>query len=297
MKLPSPCRDLPSLLTHVVLPSLSLVAFSIARDVPRNVRDFYDTVRSQGSCSRKLVTSFYSSETGTNSFAYCGDHLDTQRVLYIQGRQGALANMDIDCDGRHGGVLDDGRCSASRSPDRQSTTAFRATIAGYDVPGVPDLNPYVHPYVVFGNTGRKPGWPNFDPTAYGIRPLSVMAVVCGDQLVYGVWGDMNGDDGPKPMVGEVSLSLATACGGPRMSGSEGLDEEDVLYLAFVGYDAVPGAEGADWAAGNYAAFEKSIQAIGDQPVACVGSEAYRLVAYWGVVAIVAALASFWAVLG
>jgi hypothetical protein len=38
----------------------------------------------------------------------------------------------------------------------------------------------VHTFVVFGNDGTSP---SFDPEKYGIEPLSVMAVVCGNKLV------------------------------------------------------------------------------------------------------------------
>lgn len=30
---------------------------------------------------------------------------------------------------------------------------------------------------------------NFDPTKFGIQPLSVVAVVCGGKLTFGVWAD------------------------------------------------------------------------------------------------------------
>lgn len=46
--------------------------------------------------------------------------------------------------------------------------------------GISDLDANVHPFVVFGN---EEGYPSFDPKTYGIKPLSVMAVVCNEQLV------------------------------------------------------------------------------------------------------------------
>lgn len=86
--------------------------------------------------------------------------------------------MDIDCDGAQGGDADDGRCG--NSADTQDITAFQYTVAGYNS-GINDLNAYVHPYVVFGNDGDK--YVSFDPTKYGIEPLSVMAVVCNKKVV------------------------------------------------------------------------------------------------------------------
>lgn len=49
-----------------------------------------------------------------------------------------------------------------------------------------------------------------------------------------------------------------------MTGDNGHDPDDVLYIAFTGGDAVPGKNGADWAAKNYDDFESSIQGLGDE---------------------------------
>lgn len=93
---------------------------------------------------------------------------------------GALADMDVDCDGAQP-ATNDGRCASS--VDTQGATAFQPTVAGYGIRGVNDLDPFVHPFVVFGNEGSKPGWRTFDPRSVGVRKLSVVAVVCGNQLV------------------------------------------------------------------------------------------------------------------
>ncbi|KAK0612117.1 fungal chitosanase of glycosyl hydrolase group 75-domain-containing protein [Immersiella caudata] len=240
-----------------------------ARDVPSNVREFYNSLKSNSTsgCSKKLATGFLSSDGGSNTFSYCGDHLSDSGIIYIKGSGSAFANMDIDCDGAPGDPADDGRCGSSQ--DTQSITSFQWIVKGY-AKGINDLNARIHPYVVFGNTGKKKGWKTFNPQEYGIEPLSVMAVVCGKKLIYGVWGDMNGDDGDHPLVGEASISLATACYGNGVNGNSGHDEEDVLYIAFTSAGAVPGADGANWAAKNYADFEKSIEGLGDSLVARIG---------------------------
>lgn len=53
-----------------------------------------------------------------------------------------------------------------------------------------------------------------------------------------------------------------------MNGGQGdnssHDEPDVLYIAFTGRDAVPGADGADWAAGNFDDFHESLEAQGSE---------------------------------
>ncbi|EAQ93849.1 hypothetical protein CHGG_02084 [Chaetomium globosum CBS 148.51] len=292
--------------SHILAVILGVLAtISDARRAPENLLNFYDAVRAKGHCSNALATGFYSRDSGPNGacipssslprppppssssqsqhhpqptrspnppdFAYCGDHLATSGIIYLQGRDGALANLDVDCDGTVGGPSDDGRCRRELSPDLQGATSFRDTLAGYGHGNATaDLNPYVHPYVVFGNavgTRGRAGWRAFDPSAHGMRPLSVMAVVCPDRrLVYGVWGDTNGDDDEKPMVGEGSLALATACGGRGVTGGNGIDEDAVLFVGFTGDEAVPGPHGAAWDAADFDAFEKSIEGLGDRLV-------------------------------
>ncbi|KAK4153023.1 glycoside hydrolase [Chaetomidium leptoderma] len=247
---------------RVLLSALVGAASVSARDTPAHVQSFYDALKAKGACSNKLATGFYAKDEGPNTFAYCGDHLVDNNVIYIKGAGSSLADMDIDCDGEQNGRGDDGRCKSSS--DTQSITSFQHTIKGYKK-GINDLNSYVHPYVVFGNEGFKKGWKTFDPREYGVEPLSIIAVVCPNkQTFFGIWGDTNGDDGDKPMVGEASISMATACFGTSMNGNNGHDENDVLYLAFPGPDAVPGANGAQWGATSWQAFEASIETLGNK---------------------------------
>ncbi|KAF1928456.1 glycoside hydrolase family 75 protein [Didymella exigua CBS 183.55] len=245
-------------LTALSIVALALNPSVVARDVPTNVLNFYNRVKSDQSCPHELQGGFYGTQGGPKSFSYCQDQ--TSGVLYLHGAGGQLANMDVDCDGQQGGAGEDGRCGSSG--DTQSQTSFKDTVASYGA-GINDLNAKVHPFVVFGNDGNNP---SFDPKQYGIQPLSVMAVVCANQLIYGVWGDTNGNDGP-PVIGEASISLATACYGTSINGNSGHDENDVLYVAFPGTDAVPGAGGAKWNVQSYDDFEESIQALGDKLIA------------------------------
>jgi chitosanase len=76
--------------------------------------------------------------------------------------------MDVDCDG-----LNDKGGDCGSDETGQGETAFKDQLSQY---GIQDLDANVHPYVVFGNT-------NFDPQQYGMDPLSVMAVVCNNQVV------------------------------------------------------------------------------------------------------------------
>ena len=88
--------------------------------------------------------------------------------------------MDIDCDGIQGSPADDGRCGSSG--DTQSITSFQWVLESYGT-SQKDLDANIHPYIVFGNEGTKSGWKTFDPEKHGIKPLSVMAVVCGNKMV------------------------------------------------------------------------------------------------------------------
>lgn len=71
------------------------------------------------------------------------------------------------------------------------------------------------------------------------------------------------------MVGEASISLATACYGKSVNGNSGHDQNDVLYIAFPGSDAVPG-KSAKWNAKSYSEFEASISSLGDQLIQRIG---------------------------
>lgn len=111
-------------------------------------------------------------------FGYCGDHLSDYGIMYLSGNGGQLVNMDIDCDG----ALGDGDGSCDSSDDTQPQTRFQDTVAGYHK-GVDDLNAYVHSYIVLGNEGKSNGYISFDPQSYGVEPLSIVGVVCGDKMV------------------------------------------------------------------------------------------------------------------
>lgn len=104
------------------------------------------------------------------AFRYCqGDG-----IIYLKGNSDKLANMDIDCDG-----VKNSLCPAEGT-DTQYQTSFKDTVNLY---GIPDLDASIHNYVVFGNAGNKAGYTTFDPKAHGVQPLSLMAVVCNNQLV------------------------------------------------------------------------------------------------------------------
>jgi chitosanase len=51
-----------------------------------------------------------------------------------------------------------------------------------------------------------------------------------------------------------------------LTGDNGHDEDDVLFIGFTGKDAMPSAQ-TKWNAGNAQAFEDSIKDVGDKLVA------------------------------
>ncbi|KAI5457027.1 fungal chitosanase of glycosyl hydrolase group 75-domain-containing protein [Mariannaea sp. PMI_226] len=253
-----------------LLAATALLGLSSALDLPANLKSFYDVV-SKGKCSNVLSDGFYSSEDSASKYnaVYCGDHLEDWGIVYLQGTNNDLVNMDIDCDGIQGSPADDGRCG--KSGDTQSDTSFEDAISGYTNGAVKNLDANAIPYVVFGNVKNNPGdnYKEFKPQEYGVEPLSIMAVVCDGKMVLGVWGDENGSDNAHPVVGEASISLATLCFGKGMNGNNGHGENDVLYIAFTGKDAVPGAS-ANWAATSADQFEQSISELGNKLVAKIG---------------------------
>lgn len=73
------------------------------------------------------------------------------------------------------------------------------------------------------------------------------------------------------MVGEASISLATACfGKDNIDDNHGHTETDVLYIAFTGGAAVPGKDGAAWTASSFQEFEDSITDFGNNLIKRIG---------------------------
>lgn len=228
------------------------------KKVPGYLKDFYRKAK-ESDCMGDdvLKAGFHSTEGDDGHYKYC-QRFSKGKAIYLKGDRGTLVNMDVDCDGGIMKHKHDGRCASST--DTQPITAFQDLVSKH---GVDDLDPTSIPYIVFGNTGN--GSLSFDPSEYGIKPLSVMAVVCNNKLVYGIWGDTNGHE-HEPKVGEASISLATACFGKHINGNNGHDQQDVLFLAFPGEEAVAG-DRANWKAKNFKGFQKSIDKIGDRLVA------------------------------
>ncbi|KAF3017703.1 hypothetical protein E8E14_000536 [Neopestalotiopsis sp. 37M] len=75
-------------------------------------------------------------------------------VVYIQGTNAQLADMDVDCNReiQSDNAKDDGRCQgpSSDSYELNPATAFRNTVQS-DGKGIEDLDPNIHLFIVLGN--------------------------------------------------------------------------------------------------------------------------------------------------
>lgn len=139
---------------------------------PPNHPKLTTTTNQSGTCTNKLLGGFAPGvDSSDSSFAYCADISANTIYLHSDANGGQYADMDVDCDGANLGAGD-----CANDPTGQSQTAFQWIVA--DKYGIDDLDANVHSYVVFGNDD-----PAFDPQQHGMEPLSVMAVVCGGQLV------------------------------------------------------------------------------------------------------------------
>ncbi|BDD64134.1 hypothetical protein MPDQ_000553 [Monascus purpureus] len=230
------------------LPALMVAAAAgaSAYDIPDNLRKLYDQHK-PGKCANKLAGGFTDGGSANgNSFAYCGD-IPGAIFLHSQRNGGQYDNMDIDCDGSE---------PCPNDPSGQDITAFQDRVTRY---GINDLNANIHPYVVFGNDEGE----TFYPDQHGMKPLSVMAVVCNNQVFYGIWGDTNGGKS----TGEASIALAKLCYPDQyIDGNTAPDVEDVMYIGFTTDEAYP-SWSANWKASTPQEFEDSIKALGDKLVA------------------------------
>ncbi|GAA5904219.1 hypothetical protein JCM8208_006805 [Rhodotorula glutinis] len=157
--------------------------------------------------------------SGKDGTRYCADSEDEPSFVWWQ------SNMDIDCDGSDGkGEI----CNGDGS--YQSSTTFQDDDGKH-------IDAQAIQYVVIDQDD------DFDPVKFGIQPLSVVAVVCGGKLTFGVWADTNA----LGSMGEASVYLARTCFGTQMTGNYGHGEPDVTYIAFPGSkeDTVPSASGKD----------------------------------------------------
>lgn len=126
------------------------------------------------------------------------------------------ADMDIDCDGRESDV-----CNPDTDAAFQPQTSAEQSDGQF-------LDAKTLPYVVIPLPSGR-----FDYEASGIELGAVVAVIYGDKVVYGVFGD----EGPENIIGEASYAMASLLGidpDPSTGGTDG----PVTYVVFPGPGAV-----------------------------------------------------------
>lgn len=164
-----------------------------------------DLVLALGSCQQLAGTSMFRKDSGAS------------KTVPLCGMTGAIwwkADLDIDCDGGQG-------TACTSDPYYQPDTAT------VDSLGNP-LDASTLPYVVI------PGPSNgFDYKLNGLKMGSVVAVVYGNAISYGVLGDV----GPQEVIGEASYAMAKELGINPSPISGGVDS-GVTYVAFTGTDGV-----------------------------------------------------------
>ena len=141
----------------------------------------------------------------------------TAKTIPVCGLSGAVwwkSDLDVDCDG--------GLSSTCKNdPDYQSGTAAS------DSKGKP-LNASTLPYVVIPQSSN-----GFNYKTAGLKMGSVVAVVHGSKVAYGILGDV----GPAGVIGEASYAMAQQLG-LNPSPTSGGAESGVTYVAFTGASAV-----------------------------------------------------------
>jgi chitosanase len=152
-------------------PSTTNTRYFLPLPLPASLTQHPTNNPSQPGACKKTLQGGFTDGGNSKTWAYCGD-INGAIFLHSQANGGQFDNMDIDCDGanRSGGAC-------ANDPSGQGETAFKDTVQSY---GISDLDSNIHPYVVFGNEGASP---SFNPQSYGMEPLSVIAVVCNNQVV------------------------------------------------------------------------------------------------------------------
>ncbi|KIM76821.1 glycoside hydrolase family 75 protein [Piloderma croceum F 1598] len=225
----------------------------VAHSIPGNIQKLYNAVK-HGGCQHYIHNNHTLSDgEGNRGFGFCTDYED-QGFIYLAG-PGELGDMDVDCDGKE---------SCSHDGDHQSGTAFDSILSRGRY-GISKLDPLIHSYSVLGTCHVPVDKPSGGP----VPPLSTVAVVCNNQLFYSVFGDTNGCD-DADFTGEASYALANLCfPGHGLNGDKGYTGHNILYIAFMADDAVPGPDGADWQAKDRNTFETSLAKFGGKLVSSI----------------------------
>jgi len=169
---------------------------SFAADSSINATEIYDAAK----CFEGDVMATFPSGQGKKVEVF-GDWLDlvddTPLIHFT-------ADMDVDCDGV--GF----RCA--HNPDGQPQTSFG------------QLDASKVPFIVIPESF-------YNSHKSVIKPNSLGAIICNGKMVYGIFGDTNGDS--PEVIGEASILMAQTCfPNDRLDGGTGHTRADVLYILF-----------------------------------------------------------------
>lgn len=175
--------------------------------------------------------------SGVSSFSTDSGTVANIKMCGLTGAIFFKADMDIDCDGGSGSAC-------TNDPYYQPDTSY------VDSNGDP-LDASTLPFVVLPLDSN-----GFSASAYGIKGGTVVAVIYGDQVEYGVLGDR----GPKGVVGEASYAMANLFGINPSPISGGVDS-GVTYIVFTGSAVVSPIE--DHAAAEALGIEEATALLAD----------------------------------
>ncbi len=152
-------------------------------------------------CTTKVSSAPYAKDSGgAANVDVCG----------LKGAVFWAADMDIDCDGKQSTI-----CNKTTDPDYQSQTATTDSKGQY-------LDAATLPYVVVPGVSSR-----WDYKASGVALGSVVAVIYGDKVEYGIIGDI----GPTSIIGEASYAMAQRLGINPNPSSGGVSS-GVTYIVF-----------------------------------------------------------------
>jgi hypothetical protein len=143
-------------------------------------------------------------------------------ICVLNGAVYWVADMDIDCDGH----TTPGKC------DKDHDCCYLQDTNVHGPNGA--LTSSEDPYVVIPIDFGCPGEPTF-PDYPGIKAGTVVAVIYGKKIYYGVFGDC----GPPEIIGEASYSMAERLGIPPSALNGGVLGQTVTYIVFTGNATVP----------------------------------------------------------
>jgi hypothetical protein len=150
---------------------------------------------------------------GTTKFSNDSGGAKTIPVCGLTGAVWWKSDLDVDCDGGQS-------ATCKNDPDYQSGTAASTSTGAA-------LNASTLPYVVIPQSSN-----GFNYKTAGLKMGSVVAVIYGGKVAYGILGDV----GPAGVIGEASYAMALQLGMNPSPTSGGVDS-GVTYIAFTGASA------------------------------------------------------------